>query len=84
MKATTRDLRLRTKELIAATARGEEIVITFRGEPKARLIGWQDSESTKTDGEARNPAFGLWSDRTDDVERQVRVLRDLRPAARRC
>ncbi len=82
VKATTRDLRLRTKELIAATARGEEVVITFRGEPRAKLIGWQSAERPKAASGARNPAFGLWADRGEDVERQVRALRELRPAAR--
>ena len=82
MKATIRDLRLRTKELIAASARGEEVVITFRGEPKAKLIGWESAERSKAERGARNPAFGIWADRDDDVEGQVRALRELRPAAR--
>ena len=37
MQATTKDLRLRTKEILAASQRGEEVIITFRGEPRAVL-----------------------------------------------
>lgn len=37
MHATTKDLRLHTRELIAATERGEQVIITFRGKPRAML-----------------------------------------------
>ncbi|MFO8015861.1 MAG: prevent-host-death family protein, partial [Candidatus Woesearchaeota archaeon] len=30
MEATTKDLRLHTRELLAATDRGEEVVISYR------------------------------------------------------
>lgn len=35
MEATTKDLRLHMRELIAATERGEEVIITFRGKPRS-------------------------------------------------
>ncbi|WP_431196201.1 type II toxin-antitoxin system Phd/YefM family antitoxin, partial [Marinobacter alexandrii] len=38
MEATTKDLRLHTRTLIAATDRGEEVIITYRGKPRARLM----------------------------------------------
>lgn len=78
MKATSRDLRLRTRELIAASARGEEVVITFRGEPRAKLVGWDDTGPAQAPAGTRNPAFGLWADRGEDVQGQVRVLRGSR------
>ncbi len=80
MEATTKELRLRTKELLAATDRGEEVTITFRGEPRARLIGLTVPE--KDARPERNPAFGIWSDRRDDVEEQLRMLRAPRRFAR--
>lgn len=79
MKATTKDLRLRTPELIAATERGEEVLITFHGKPRAKLspLSKQDKERAEV---SQNPAFGLWRDQVgqESVEEQVRTLRQNR------
>jgi len=72
MEASTKDLRLHTRELLAAVDRGEEVVITWHGKRCARLTGWRQEE--RRAGE-RNPAFGLWADRTEDVDKEVRALR---------
>ena len=78
MEATTKDLRLHTAELLAAADRGETVIISYRGKRRAVLKRWQDGESESTRGE-RNPAFGIWSDRTDeDVADHVRRLRERR------
>jgi len=58
MKATTKDLPLHTRELIAATDRGEEVIITYRGHPRARLVRLKEEGATEQRSE-RNPAFGL-------------------------
>ncbi|MES9901150.1 MAG: type II toxin-antitoxin system prevent-host-death family antitoxin [Sedimenticola sp.] len=75
MKATTKDLRLHTRELISATDRGEQVIITYRGKPRAKLVPFT-AEGTGAPGE-HNPAFGIWSDRDDDlsVDEQVRQMR---------
>ncbi len=78
MEASTKDLRLHTRELISATDRGEQVIITFRGKPRARLVPLaQNSEDARS---ARNPAFGIWSNRGDDasVDEQVRQMRKAR------
>lgn len=72
MQATTKDLRLHTAEVLAATDRGESVIITFRGERRAILQRW--SEET-TRARERNPAFGLWSEHDQNVEEMVRQLR---------
>ena len=74
MEATTKDLRLHTRELIAATERGEEVIITFRGKPRAMLTPVRQ-ESARSSG--RNPLFGLRADddRQASVDNQVRALR---------
>jgi len=77
MKATTKDLRLKTRELIAATDRGEEVVITFRGQDRARLVPLA-ADTTNDAGRKRNPAFGLWRDRKGSVAEQVDELRKSR------
>jgi len=72
MEATTKDLRLHTAEMLAAADRGEAVIITYRGKRRAVLTRWQGDE---TERGARNPAYGLWQDRTEDVAEQVRRLR---------
>jgi len=73
MKATAKDLRFHSKELIDSVSRGEEVVITFRGKPCAKLVPYQE---LKNEVEA-NKVFGMWkdSDIVDNVNEYVRNLR---------
>jgi len=73
MKATAKDLRFRSKELIDSVNRGEEVVITFRGKPCAKLVPYQ--ETKKQTG--KNALFGIWKDNdlVQDVDEYVRNLR---------
>ena len=73
MKATAKDLRFHSKELIDSVSRGEEVVITFRGKPCAKLVPYQE---LKNEVEA-NKVFGMWkdSDIVDNVNECVRNLR---------
>jgi prevent-host-death family protein len=73
MKATAKDLRFRSKELIDSVRRGEEVVITFRGKPCAKLVPFQDFKN-KTE---ENKLFGMWKDNdtVDNVNEYVRNLR---------
>ncbi|GGY76210.1 type II toxin-antitoxin system Phd/YefM family antitoxin [Marinobacter zhanjiangensis] len=76
MEATTRDLRLHTKEMLSATRRGEDVIITYRGKPTARLVPIEGERS-----KGRNPGFGMWADSQEtDVDTKVRNLRQ----GRRC
>jgi prevent-host-death family protein len=77
MRATTKDLRLHTAEILAATDRGEQVIITYHGKGLALLTGLPEADRhAKTS--TCNPAFGLWADRDEDVESQVRNLRQPR------
>lgn len=88
MEATTKDLRLHTRTLIAATDRGEEVIITYRGKPRARLMPLGGANEVResepvpyrdTSGEAAsNPLFGLWRDQDESVDDYVRRLRQSR------
>ena len=73
MKATAKDLRFHSKELIDTVSRGEEVIITFRGKPCAKLIPYQEDKN-KTE---KNELFGMWEDNTivDNVNEYVRNLR---------
>jgi len=73
MKATAKDLRFHSKELLDTVSRGEEVIITFRGKPCAKLIPYRD----KRKASAENELFGIWkdNDRIQDVDGYVRGLR---------
>jgi prevent-host-death family protein len=79
MEATIKDLRLHTRALIAATDRGEEVVITWHGKRRAKLVPLSPSQPSAGEDRPRNPAFGLWRDRTGSVDDEVRHLRRGRP-----
>lgn len=77
MEATTKDLRLHTEKLISAAQRGEEVVITFRGKPSARLVPLE--EPAESMERKRNPGFGMWADNNDlSVDDEVRSRRAAR------
>ncbi len=74
MYSTAKELRFHTKELLESVSRGEEVIITFRGKPYAKLVPFKNSakKSNETD-----ELFGIWKDRTDleDVNSYVRKIR---------
>lgn len=74
MKATAKDLRFHSKELLDTVNRGEEVVITYRGKPCAKLVPIKH-ETAKNSG--KNELFGIWKDYDDtkNVEDYVRNLR---------
>lgn len=74
MKATAKYLRFHTNEILEAAARGEEVIVTWRGKPRARVVGLEQPLRSNT----RNPAFGIWKDRSMDVEATVDRLREPR------
>ncbi|WP_148253775.1 type II toxin-antitoxin system Phd/YefM family antitoxin [Aidingimonas lacisalsi] len=78
MMATIKDLRLHSRELLAVTQRGEAVTITYHGKPCARLAPYAPQQQPH-DRKSRNPAFGLWRNRTaTSVDEEVRKLRQPR------
>ena len=73
MKATAKDLRFNSKGLLDTVNRGEEVVITFRGKPCAKLIPYREKNEDITE----NELFGIWknNDMVQDVDEYVRGLR---------
>lgn len=73
MDATAKDLRFHSKELLDSVRRGEEVVITYRGKPCARLIPYQDLRGAHEE----NELFGMWKDNeaAGDVDAYVRGMR---------
>ena len=74
MKATAKDLRFYSKELLDSVKRGEEVVITFRGRACAKLIPYEENK----DKTIKNELYGIWKDNdlVQDVEEYVRDLRN--------
>lgn len=73
MKATAKDLRFNSKGLLDTVNRGEEVVITFRGKPCAKLVPYnQNNKET-----VKNQLFGIWKDNdmVRDVDEYMRGLR---------
>jgi prevent-host-death family protein len=73
MKATAKDLRFNSKGLLDTVNRGEEIVITFRGKPCAKLVPYTE----KNRENVKNKLFGIWKDNdmVQDADKYVRGLR---------
>ena len=70
MIATAKDLRFNINMLFDVLSKGEDVTITYRGKPKAKLISTQKSHQKKDES-----LFGLWKDRNEDVDDMVRSMR---------
>ncbi len=77
MKATAKELRFQSRELLNTVNRGEEVVITYRGKPCAKLVPYQNKAKKNKEGEL----FGIWKDHEgiQNIDEYVRNLRKGRP-----
>jgi len=69
MIVTAKDLRFNISELFDTLGKGEDIIITYMGKAKAKFVGLNEKR------EREDIAFGMWSDKNDDVDEVVRELR---------
>ncbi|WP_420627576.1 type II toxin-antitoxin system Phd/YefM family antitoxin [Candidatus Leptofilum sp.] len=71
MQATAKDLRFNVKELLDTVSRGEEVIITYRGKPQAKLIPFEDEIAIEDE------LFGIWADdsKSEDVAAYIRNIR---------
>jgi len=71
MTVTAKDLRFNISMLFDILSKGEDILITYRGKAKAKLIAYnQPSSDEKT-----NAIFGMWQDREEDIDTMIRNMR---------
>jgi prevent-host-death family protein len=70
MEVTAKDLRFKINMLFDVLNKGEDITITYRGKPKAKLISTQTNIAKKDDS-----LFGIWKDKEDNVDDIVRNMR---------
>ena len=77
MEITAKGLRTRVGEVLRCVERGETVTVTYRGRPRARLVGIEENSGSASEETPSSPAFGMWKDRADmvDVEAHVRRLR---------
>ena len=74
MIATAKDLRFHSKEILDTVSRGEEVIITFRGKPQAKLV---PINSEKLKDNVKTTLFGIWRD-NDNVKSGYDYVRKIR------
>lgn len=72
MVVTAKDLRFKISMLFDVLSKKEEIIITYRNKPKARLIPFEGGQANK---DKSDEIFGIWRDRDDEVDCHIRELR---------
>jgi prevent-host-death family protein len=72
LKATAKDLRFHSKQLLEVVQRGEEVIITYRGKPCAKLVPY-----SKTEEPIEDELFGIWKD-YDEIKNPSVYTRTLR------
>ena len=70
MIASAKDLRFNINLLFDVVSKGEDVTITYRGKPKAKLISSEKIEQKKDDS-----IFGMLKDDKTDVNSTIRDLR---------
>ena len=75
MHATAKDLRFNSKKLLDVVSRGEEVIITYRGKPCAKLGPLNEVNKAESQ---EDPLFGIWEDHQEvkDVKKYIRKLRE--------
>ena len=73
MEVTTKELRIQPGKIIDQVSVGQEITVTYRGKPLAKIIPFGSSLNDNKD----SSIFGMWKthDQFQTVEDQVREIR---------
>jgi len=75
MKVTTKSLRTRAREILDCVDRGEPVTITYRGKPRAKLVGISQENTPAADETDEIPVFGMWEDREEIAEIDLKAYR---------
>jgi prevent-host-death family protein len=72
MEVTTKELRIQPGKILDQVSIGQEVTVTYRGKPLARIVPFRNEEDIGGDS-----MFGLWKDHESDrsVEELVREAR---------
>jgi len=74
MTFSAKDLRFKISELFDILDKGKEVIITFRGKAKAKIVPFNSKNNNKKE----HQLFGIWKDKNIDVDNFVRDLRKSR------
>jgi len=76
MEITTKQLRIKPGRIISQAADGQEITITYRGKPRAKIVPVANRKSLVSE-DPGNELFGIWKNRkdTEDVEQFAGKMR---------
>jgi prevent-host-death family protein len=72
MIATAKDLRFNISELFKVMDKKEDVIITYRGKPRAKLVSFNEPNNNIS---CDAKLFGLWKDRDTEVDSYVRDIR---------
>lgn len=75
MNVSTKELRIQPGRIIDQVVNGEEITITFRGKPLARIVPYESGNQFGE--ELETSIFGMWKDHelVESVDSLVREAR---------
>ena len=81
MEMTAKSLRNRIGEALACAERGDTVTITYRGKPRARLVGIRPRQERRAASQEL-AGFGMWKDheKMQDVDAYIREIRSPRHA----
>ncbi len=71
MFVSAKELRFKISMLFDIIDKKEDIIITYRGKPKAKLTTLDSTNKNEKD-----QLFGLWKDKEVDVDAHIRSLRE--------
>ena len=76
MEITTKQLRVQPGKIISQVGRGQDLIITYRGKPRAKIVPITDERAYETE-DSCDELFGIWKDRNEmeNVEQYVRDMR---------
>ena len=76
MEVTTKQLRIQPGRIIELVNKGQNITITYRGKPRAKIIPITNRKPVNAN-EPVKELFGIWKDRNDinDIDKYLRNIR---------
>ena len=79
MEITTKQLRIEPGRIISEVDNGQEITITYRGKPRAKIVPIAARRNIDVES-PDDELFGIWKDRKDmdDVDQFIRNIRKRR------
>jgi len=81
MVVTAKQLRAEPGRIISQAENGQEITITYRGKPRAKIVPLAAKKNNPEEND--NELFGIWKDRKD-MKNVDQFIRDKRKGRKFC